>query len=384
VTGFFQKTERVNGNDATINSTTHNPGSKVSRTHAEHESVGGTIQSEWTFGPNNLIVGLDYDKAEMESQAYSFNRAGLRTPGARQGGFQKTSAIFAQDELKIGDFTFTMGLRENWFELELTEFSANPRMLDSSKETKLVGNFGVVWNGIENLYLRALYSQGYRNPNLTAKFMGSGVLLANPSLKPEQSENYEIGARYDNGSLKIDLALFYNDLTDGLSMQQVGNTGTYQYINYSKVKNSGLELAIDYKFHDIGLTPYGSLTLLNYRTIDDRTGFKTNHNAQPSHWGKVGLKWEGKVAESALMFADLNAVMSGGGHTESSDGTASNWRKPYQTANLTFGFEGSAADIKYNTSISLRNIFNQYYSPITPTPMPDPGFHVVVGVGFEY
>ncbi|MDR2422061.1 MAG: TonB-dependent receptor [Deltaproteobacteria bacterium] len=388
VTGFYQKTERINGSDATINSATHNPGSKTSRTHSEHESIGGSIQSEWVFGPNNLIVGFDFDKAEMQSQAYSFNRAGVRTPGARQGGFQKMYAIFGQDELKLGDFTFTLGLRENWFELELEEYSSNPRMLDSSKEKKLVGNVGVVWNGVDNLYLRALYSQGYRNPNLTMKFMGSGLLLANPDLKPETSENYELGARYDDGTLKVDLALFYNDLTNGLSMQNVPGTGSYQYINYSQAVNSGVELAIEYKLHGYGLTPYGSLTLLNYRTEDPRTGFKTNHNGQPSRWGKLGVKYEGQVAESTLLFADLNAVMSGGAHAESMSAngvrTASNFRRAFQTANLSFGFEGTMANFKYNTSISLRNIFNQLYTPITASPMPEPGFNVIVGFGLEF
>ncbi|MDR0548800.1 MAG: TonB-dependent receptor [Deltaproteobacteria bacterium] len=388
VTGFYQKTKRINGSDATINSSTHNPGSKTARTHAEHESVGGSIQSEWVFGPNNLILGFDFDKADMISQAYSFNRAGVRTTGARQGGFQKMMAIFGQDEIKAGDFTFTLGLRENWFEIELQEYSANPRMLDSSEEKKLVGNVGVVWNGISNLYLRALYSQGYRNPNLTMKFMGSGVLLANPDLKPETSENYELGVRYDNGAFRADLALFYNDLTNGFSMQNVPNTGNYQYINYSKAVNSGVELELEYNFRDIGLTPYGSLTLLNYRTEDPRTGFKTNHNGHPSRWGKLGVKYQGNVTDSTLLFADLNAVMSGGAHAESmsTNGvrSSSNFRKAFQTANLSFGFEGTAADVKYNTSISLRNIFNQYYTPITASPMPEPGFHVIVGFGLEY
>jgi hemoglobin/transferrin/lactoferrin receptor protein len=388
VTGFYQKTKRINGSDATINNATFRPGAKTARTHAEHESVGGTVQSEWSFGPNDLIFGVDFDKADFSSQAYAYNPAGVRTPGARQGGYQKTAAIFAQNELKVGDFTFTLGLRENWYELALEEYSANPRMLDSAKESKMVGSFGIVWNGIENLHLRALYSQGYRNPNLTMKFMGSGVLLANPDLKPEESENWELGARYDNGSLKVDLALFFNDLTNGLSMQNVPNTGNYQYINYAKAQNSGIELSTEYTFHNIGLTPYGSLTLLNYRTEDERTGFKTNHNGHPSRWGKVGLKWEGNVGERTVMFADLNAVMSGGAHAESystaNGRSASNWRKAFQTGNLTFGFEGQTDTFKYNTSISLRNIFNRLYTPIVASPMPEPGFHVVWAVGLEY
>jgi hypothetical protein len=88
------------------------------------------------------------------------------------------------------------------------------------------------------------------------------------------------------------------------------------------------------------------------------------------------------------MFADVNAVLSGGSHIESYDPvlghTATLFRRAFQTGNLSFGFEGQTDTFKYNTTISLRNIFNQTYTPITATNIPEPGFHVVWSVGFEY
>jgi outer membrane receptor protein involved in Fe transport len=130
------------------------------------------------------------------------------------------------------------------------------------------------------------------------------------------------------------------------------------------------------------------MTLLNYRTEDPRTGFKTNHNGQASRWGKLGLKYEGAIADSALLFADLNAVLSGGAHIETMSAagvrSASNFRKAFQTANLSFGVEGTAPYFKYNASISLRNIFNQYYNPVTASPMPEPGFNVIAAFGLEF
>jgi hemoglobin/transferrin/lactoferrin receptor protein len=388
---YYQQLRRESDTIATFRHATYAPGSKTGTTYNNHDSFGGSLQSEWLLGQSHyLIVGLDYDKSEFDSTAPSFSRLGAVTSMDMRDGYQETFALFAQDEWSLTDaLAATLGLRYTSVETALTRYSANPRMINKSNDSNVVGSLGLVYSGFENLYLRALYSQGYRNGNLLQKFMGSGTqMLANPDLKPETSDNYEIGLRYDNGALNVDLALFYNDLTDGLAMMEVGNN-VYQYINYSKITTSGAELAASYKIPDTGFTPYGSVTLLKYRTYDDRTGFTNKNTGHPSVWGKAGLKWEGNIDDRTLFFIDANAVMSGGAHTDSysaSTGrvTSSNYRNAWQTAKLTFGFEGETDDFKYNTSLSFRNIFDQQYTPIVASPMPEPGFHTVLSFGIVF
>ena len=391
VSGFVQELKRESDTVATFRNATYAEGAKTAKTYNDHESYGGSIQSEWLLGGSHyLTLGLDYDKSEFDSTGYRYAVSGAVTSTDKRAGYQETFALFGQDEWSLtDDLTATLGLRYTSIETALTKYSTNPNMIDSSKNSNVVGSAGLVYSGIENFYFRALYSQGYRDGNLLQKFMGSGTtMLPNPDLDPETSDNYEIGVRYDNGKLNVDLAMFYNDLTDGLSMVQVGNN-VYQYINYSKLKTSGLELAASYRFQESGLTPYGNLTLLNYRTYDKRTNFNTNHNGRPTVWGTAGLKWEKDISDSSLMYIDGNFVMSGGAHTESYSSatgqiTSSNYRKGWQTANVKLGFEGETDSFKYNTSLSLKNIFDQHYTPIVASPMVEPGFHVVLSFGLEF
>ena len=387
VSGFVQDLRRESDTLPTFRHSTHPIGAKTATTYNNHDTYGGSVQSEWQFGSSHYVTfGLDYDKSEFTSTALSFSTTGSisGSPDLR-AGYQETLAFFGQDEWDItDDLTATLGLRYTNVETALTKYSTNASMIDSSTNSNVVGSLGLVYSGIENFYIRALYSQGYRDGNLLQKYMGSGTrMLANPDLKPETSDNYEFGIRYDGGNLNVDLALFYNDLTDGLSMNEV-SPNVYQYINFSQVKSSGLELAVNYNIPDTGFTPYGSISLLNYRTFNKTTGFKTNHNGHPSVWGNFGLKWEGDITDSALLFVDGNVVMSGGAHSENSNLVGSNFRKGFQTANLTIGVEGETDYFKYNTSLSLRNIFDQHYTPIVASPMPEPGFNTVLSFGIEF
>lgn len=390
LTGYTQAVRRERPSVATLGNV-RPLGAPVSLVDDAHNSYGGSIQSDWLLGSHFLIVGLDYDKNDFNAKDYSYSTTvpGLLSAVTSRAGYQETFDIFAQDEWSLTDnLVATLGLRYTSVDTGLTRFTQNPSATNSGKDSKTVGSVGLLYSGFENFYLRALFSQGYRNGNVMAKYMGSGVMLANPDLKPETSDNYEVGLRYDNGALNIDLALFYNDLTDGLSMQSVGG-GNYQYINFDKVKVSGLELAVQYHIPGTGLTPYGSMSLLNYRTFNSNTKFKTNHNGKPSHWGTLGLKLEKDINDSTLFFADLNAIMSGGSHTENYSATvghtSTQYRKPWQTANLSFGFEGETDSFKYNTSLSFKNIFDQDYIPIsTGSWVPEPGFHVVWTAGIEF
>lgn len=397
-TGYVQSNRRETNSIATFNHATYSKGSKISSAHNDHNVLGGAAQSEWQFGDSHFVVlGVDYDKTDFNAFGYSFTASGIKTKTTDvREGYQETLDFFAQDDWSLTpDLTATLGLRYTSVETALTKYVRFPQYVGSSQDSHTVGSLGLVYSGFDNLALRALYSQGYRTGNILQKFMGSTsammTMLPNPGLKPETSDNYELGLRYDNGALMVDLALFYNEMKDGLASVQVDpNDDTiYQYINFDKMSSAGVELSAEYRIPGTGFTPYGSLTLMDYRTENSRTGLKTSHNGRPSHFGNLGLKWETDLTDDLLLFTDANVFMTGGAHNESTSAatglrTGSTWRPPYQIANFTVGVEGQSDFCKYNSTLSFRNLFNQDYKPISPTNSQEPGFHVVWSVGLQF
>ena len=390
---YYQRLYNASMPHATINHATYANGQRISKTDKYQDSYGGSVQTDWTMGDHYAIAGIEYDKAVLDSKLYNYNVAGIKSAATdKRDGFQQTIALFLQDEWEVlNKLKLTLGLRQTWVETKLTGYTSNPAMEDGVKDDSLVGSASLVYTGIDKYSFRAMYSQGYRNPNLLMLFMGSGtMMLPNPDLKPEKSSNYELGVRYSDGAFNADAALFLSDLKDGMSMQNVPGTTSYQYINYNKVRSMGAELALDYTFEKLGLTPYGSVTWLRYETRDN--GWKNRHTGQPSFWGKAGLKWETQLNEKNRIFTDANVVMTTGAYSNSRNAatgvvTKSNDRPGWATANLSVGFEGAflnSDSVKYNSSLHLRNLFDKYYTPIVASPMPEPGFNVVWTFGLEY
>lgn len=76
--------------------------------------------------------------------------------------------------------------------------------------------------------------------------MGGGTIYGNSSLKPEKSNNFEVGARYAGRAVEADFALFYNLADDYISTEHF-NSREYRYVNADKAKTFGAELSVNFK-----------------------------------------------------------------------------------------------------------------------------------------
>ena len=143
-------------------------------------------------------------------------------------GSQTRHSLFASMESTVFDeLILNYGVRYTWVDSDMdinTTHSLNVDGIEVGKSSydtsdgKAIFNFGVTYKGFENLALRANWSQGYRTPLLQELFidtsMGGELTYANPDLKPETSDNFEIGARYTNGILTVDGSIFYSQADD--------------------------------------------------------------------------------------------------------------------------------------------------------------------------
>lgn len=293
------------------------------------DQYGFSIQTDWQLGEANyLIAGYEFNYDDMDARSLTvMNMGGESAPMSDKSynGYQMTHAVFASLETMLPfDLTANYGVRYTWVKSEVdttNNLRGGSSSSPSTSDGKVVFNAGILWNGIEDLTLRAAYSQGYRFPLLqhlyvdTAMGLSSGATEANPDLKPETSDNFEIGARLMKYGFNLDLTAFYSSAKDFIDTVAVpGKPNTSKYENIAKAKTWGIELSASYAIGETGFEPYADLTWM--RRQYDENGVKTFKTGQPEFYGRYGVRWNGDKNGFGLR-ADAYAYSQ----SESDDGT---------------------------------------------------------------
>lgn len=376
---------------------------------------GASIQADWQLGENHyLITGYDIAYDELESfgdsglnQKLPFNMGPMPTQMAMNthtfkyyDGTQLSQSLFASMETYLPyDFTLSYGVRWTHVKTELTrgdEYKygtlttpvpgrppviydgkrSGGAMLGSDSNSRPVFNVGLVWTGIENLALRATWAQGFRVPNLTEKYVGSamggGTIIGNPNLDPETSNNFEVGARWNNGVTNLDLAFFYA-ISDNYIARFEMKPNEFHFQNVSKATTFGSELALS---HDINtsfakFTPYTTITWMR-REFDDGKGFTTYKTDNPNLVGRYGLRMEKAINENLDITADLYGRSQSATESETASHENDNVIGGFTTANFAMGVD-FGKDKKYNVTAEVLNIFDKEYKYTDA--MLEPGVH---------
>ncbi|MES2479165.1 MAG: TonB-dependent receptor [Bacteroidota bacterium] len=136
--------------------------------------------------------------------------------------------FFAQHTMKLDDGKIVIndGLRFNYnylhsnivdtsvqFHLPVTDLKQN--------NTALTGNIGVAYMPQNELRLTANFSTGFRSPNfddMTKVFESNKnqLIVPNPNLKPEFTQNYELGMQYSKGIASLSAYGFYTNFTNAI------------------------------------------------------------------------------------------------------------------------------------------------------------------------
>ncbi len=201
---------------------------------------------EFDFLSSKLISGVDLSYSERERIDSSDTLAYIASPYA-QYEFSPFAGTAGLDGLK-----FTLGGRYEYTKYDYTDYenAGNNGKISFSKATP---HAGVTWKWNEKNSIWFSYSQGYSVPSASriwpdpiSYWPTRSKNLANPDLKPEQAENFEIGAR---GSLledKIvyDVSWHRTTIDDFIQKEFLGVDGgfeVYQYQNIGRVRTQGIE-----------------------------------------------------------------------------------------------------------------------------------------------
>ena len=392
-------------------------------------TLGTSLQLDWQLGENHyLVTGYEFSQDSMKADTINdinvmmtmaSGRDFLVTPYSTRynEGKQSTHSVFAAFESTLpADFIANYGVRYTYVDSKMTHADSyslakggvypgvtvppNPMMPDgayypwpmfseeefndgsagntgSTHNSRAVFNAGLTWTGIEDLALRATWSQGFRAPLLQEQYlvnsMGGGTIYGNPSLKPEKSNNFELGARYNHGALNVDATAFLSLATDYITKELLNSEkNESRYINADKAKTFGFELTSSLTLAD-HYTPYFSVTVMrrklessgtrNIGTKDDpiyeQGQFSTSDSGTPALFARYGLKTNHELFGGVLT-TDTYARSQTATKTYSYSTDETTRIAGFTTFNFGAGYR-FGKDGNYTVDAEFLNIFNQTY-----------------------
>ena len=340
------------------------------------KQFGASIQADWTLTDKlYLITGYDLSYEKLDAESTSFTRGNMGRPINMDKylfyrGNLLTQALYASADYNVTDtVTLNFGTRYTYVRTDMKQadgYSISSGKTSNIQQTtgkktdgQFVFNAGVLWHPRNDLTLRAAWSQGFRVPLLQERYVDTTmgqtrtVRVGNPDLKPEKSNNFEIGARWVSGPATVDAAIFYNRVTDLITAKPI-NKKTSMMMNVAKSETIGMEFTGSYLLGNSGFEPHLAFALL-HRTYKEN-GESTSKTGRPGFTATYGVKWAGDVNWCRAR-ADLFARSSSS--AEDSVNRYSGWT----TLNLTGGFDFGPQN-RYSINAGFYNILNKDY--VTP------------------
>ncbi len=241
--------------------------SSLNLVHYKDNYGGGRLFSVLNLSQNDkLTIGIDAYLFKLDNPSdiidYYNNTRG-KNEGTKDAG-QENSGVFFNNELKINTkWQLITGIRYD--KAKVNEGENINRKNRNENRDAFSGNMGVVYSPNPHTHFSANFGRAFRMPTAEELFTQvlscKGVKVGNSALKPEFSQNIDLGIRglTLNNKLKYDITLFYNKLDDFTNEAPAPDKEdidfTYQNTD---AKIMGGELSALFRFADI-LKPANNL-----------------------------------------------------------------------------------------------------------------------------
>jgi len=386
------------------------------------DQYGFALQTDWAVTENTFLVAgyeFNYDDLNATSTTQARRTAfgnmmigRLPQPQKYQlanydrighyDGSMASHALFASAETNIFEtLTLSYGARYTYVKTNMKDIHGEKIYLDNpgpfDPETELgkagkqhddrvVFNAGLVWRPLEELALRAQWAQGFRSPLLQERYIptsmgSSSTTLGNPDLKPETSNNFEVGARWLSNSILLDAAVFYSKAKDYIQSSPYA-PNFYRYENVGEATTYGLELTGSYEIKSIGLEPYVNLTFT--RRQFDYGDVETYKTATPAVIARYGFRWNGE-ANGLGLHADAYARTISKTEYQDPSATARSDSSYRLGGATTFNLTGGVTfgdQKQYGLDAGLYNIFDKAYRE--QTAIYEPGRYLAVKLNAKF
>ncbi|OUR82988.1 hypothetical protein A9Q82_05950 [Cycloclasticus sp. 46_120_T64] len=196
--------------------------------HAELEggvTVGTEFDNKGLEGRVELVhrkLGLvDHGAIGLQAQQKDFSATGEEAfvpPSTLQ-----SYAIFAVEDIHVGDITYEAGLRIEHQQIDAKGFN-------STKHTPVNASLSALWHARDDMFLSLALSRAQRAPDIQelfsngAHFATQSYELGDKELKVETSYNLELGFKAKFNGLSTELNLFHNWSKDYILQQRTGQS----------------------------------------------------------------------------------------------------------------------------------------------------------------
>ena len=380
-------------NDKDFNSSVTRQGPFVSVLN-EEDSYGANLQAQFTLGKYfSLITGYDGERSQLKSN--SFVGLGTKNINLHDRDFsQITHGLYVLLSTKFNEkFTLNTAVRYNKVDTEAGSSFINGikfhGFADEVNE-KAVLSAGLVYKPLANVSWRLNWSQGYRVPNIQEMYLYTftGELqVGNPSLKPETSDNYEIGFKYEGDLITSDFTVFYSDADDYIETVERDDLfpgmnipfRTFTYNNIASAKTYGADWSLQLNFDSF--EPYLDISFIKRKY--DTGSIETYNTGVPAVKGRTGIKYYPECNYGYLTldfyarFASRVKQDNAGGISYFADDEYGGWTTLNLGAEYLFG-----DNEEYRIYGALENILDKNYQ--TSSLIHEPGRFVMAGVSASF
>lgn len=257
---------------------------------------------------NILRYGLSASYSRLSNYLYTSAQGNQSpNPDARVTTFQ----TYVEDEILLGNVAITPNV-------SFVHYRFKPKLSNgyvqsaseiapavSRKESAVLPKLTVEWKVAPLFQPYVKYAMGIKMPSsqsLVMNYTGTAgyAAVGNPNLKPEKSNNFELGVKGNNERFHYELSAYYNRYKDFIALADTVTTaefpvGIFSYTNKDHVRIYGVELKTHYQFNDALSAKFS----VDYNHAKDDNGklkesqpltYKTGIAYEQPSWG-INLDW---------------------------------------------------------------------------------------------
>lgn len=330
---------------------------------------------------NNAVFGLNYRKDEMDATVYKladkFNSDSKIAVDSMASGTNKSFSAYVMDEHKFSDrWTATAGLRYD-------KWSTDGRILlpnkteainyDESTYDNWSPSLSVMYKPEADSSVYLSWGKAFEAPSLyrmySSSYSSNVYNIANPNLKPQKAETFELGYKKDlNNKSAIGVSVYdtkYKGLLYKNSLGVVDGMNATCYQNAGEAEAKGFELELNHNFDD----KWSAFLNYTYQNPVIKKALKATEKdkyvtAIPKEVFRAGVTYNDDKWSGLLTGEYISKRFSKTDNSDTVNGVYGSY-DPYFIMNMDISYSFNK---NYTLTASVNNIldrdfFNYYYQP---------------------